>query len=78
MTIKESFRKQVIIPINSDNKTKFIEDSSNYNTNMNKALKNIKSDNMVDLIHQEQSGITIVTNKVVVATTSHKDQQRHK
>ena len=78
MTIKESFRKQIIIPINSDNKTKFIEDSSNYNTNMNKALKNIKSDNMVDLIHQEQSGITIVTNKVVVATTSHKDQQRHK
>ena len=73
MTIKESFRKQVIIPINSDNKTKFIEDSSNYNTNLNKALKNIKLDDMVDLIHQEQSGITIVTNKVVVATTSHKD-----
>ena len=42
-----------------------MEDSSNHVTNLNKALKNIKSDVMVDFIHQEQSGITIVTNKVV-------------
>jgi len=42
-----------------------MEDSSNHVTNLNKALKNIKSDVMVDFIHQEQSGITIVINKVV-------------
>ena len=33
-------------------------------TNLNKNLKNIKSDIMVDFICQETSGVTIVTNKV--------------
>ena len=64
MTTKKLFRKQVIIPMNGDNKTKFIKDSSNHVTNSNKALKNIKSVVMVNFIHQEQSGVTIVINKV--------------
>jgi len=42
-----------------------MEDSSNHITNLNRTLKKIKSDIMVDFIHQEQSGITIVTNKVI-------------
>jgi len=50
--------------MNSDNKTKFMEDSNNHITNLNRALKNIKSDVMVDFIYQEQSEVTIVTNRV--------------
>ena len=64
ITIKDPFRKQVIISINNDNKISFMEDNSNYITNLNKALKNIKSDIMVNFIHQEQSEITIITNKI--------------
>jgi len=44
-----------------------MEDSSNYVTNLNRALKNIKSETIVDFIWPENSGITIVTNKVVLA-----------
>jgi len=41
-----------------------MKDSSNHITNLNRTLKNIKSDIMVDFIYQEISGITIVMNKV--------------
>ena len=51
--------------MNNDNKTSFMEDSSNHVTNLNRTLKKIKSDIIVDFIYQEQSGITIVTNKVI-------------
>ena len=53
MTTKGPFRKQVIILISSDNKMKFMEDSSNYVTNLNKALKNIKLEVMVDFIQPD-------------------------
>jgi len=66
MTMKDPSRKQVIIPMNNDNQKSFIEDSNNYVTNLNRVLKNIKSDILVNFIHQEQSGITIITNKVVL------------
>ena len=51
--------------MSNNNKTKFIEDSCNHITNINRALKNIKSEVMVDFICSDQSGVTIVTNKVV-------------
>ena len=44
-----------------------MEDSSTHATNLNRNLKNIKSEIMVDLIHQETSVVTIVTNKVTSA-----------
>ena len=66
MTIKRPSRKQIIILINSNNKMKFIVDSSSYVTNLNKTLKNIKSDIMVNFVQQEQLEIIIVTNKVVL------------
>jgi len=50
MTTKGLFRKQVIISINGDNKTKFMKDNSNHVTHLNRTLKNIKSDIMVDFI----------------------------
>jgi len=50
--------------MNNDNKAKFMKLSSSYITNLNRALKNIKSEVMVDFICMDQAGITIVTNKV--------------
>jgi len=51
--------------MSNDNKTKFMEDSCNHVTNINRALKNIQSEVMVNFICSDQSGVTIVTNKVV-------------
>jgi len=47
---KGLLRKQVIILMSNDNKVKFMEDSSTHITNINRALKNIKSKVMVDFI----------------------------
>ena len=44
-----------------------MKDSSNHITNLNKVMKNIKSDTMVDFVRLEISSITIVTNKVISA-----------
>jgi len=43
MIIKGPSQKQIIVPMSSDNKTKFMEESSAHITNMNRVLKNIKS-----------------------------------
>ena len=64
MTIKSLSRKQIILPMNNDNKIKFIKDSCNHVTNINRALKSIKSEVIVDFIHLDQSEVIIVTNKV--------------
>ena len=67
ITTKGPSRKQVIISMNNNNKAKFIESSSSYITNLNRALRNIKSDIMVDFVHIDQASITIITNKVVLS-----------
>ena len=64
MTTKSPSRKQVIVLINSDNIKKFISESSNHMSNLNRVLKNIKSDIMVDFICLDPLGITIITSKV--------------
>ena len=66
MMMKGLSWKQIIILINNDNKIKFIEENSTYITNMNRALKNIKSKVMANFIWFDQSSIIIVTNKVVL------------
>ena len=50
MMIKGLLRKQVIVSINNNNKTIFINDSSAHITNINRALKNIKSEVIVDFV----------------------------
>jgi len=50
MTNKGSLRKQVIIPMSSTNSEKFIAILNKYVANINSALKNIKSDIVVDFI----------------------------
>jgi len=50
ITTKDLSRKQVIIPMNDVNKKYFIEESSIYITNMNRTLKNIRTEVMVDFV----------------------------
>jgi len=64
MITKGPFRKQVIVLTNNNNKKTFIDESSSYVFNINKALRNIKSDMMVDFIQQDTVSIIFITNKV--------------
>ena len=65
MMTKGPSRKQVIIPVNSDNIAKFMKESSSHVTNINRALKNAKTEVLVNFIRSDQANITVVTNKVV-------------
>jgi len=65
MTTKGPLCKQVIIPIDIDNMAKFMSNSSNHVIDINKLLKNIKSECKADYIRANKSGIIIVTDKVM-------------
>jgi len=67
MIMKRPSRKQIIIPMNINNKMQFMEDSSAYITNINRALKSIKSKVVADFACLENSGIIITTNKVTAS-----------
>jgi len=64
MTIKSPSRKQIIVPMSNENKLRFIKSPSDYITNINRALKNVKSKVMADFIWVDQAGIVIIINKV--------------
>ena len=66
MTTKGLSRKQVIVLMNSDNKAKSMEESSSHISNLNRALKNIKLEVIVNFVQLDTIGITIVTNKVAL------------
>ena len=68
MTIKGLSCKQVIIPMNNNNIVKFMKNSSMHVANINRNLRNIKSEVAVNFIRTELVGITIVTNKVSQAS----------
>ena len=65
MITKYPSRKSVIIPMNLENSNNFMKNSSFHVSNINKALKNIKSDIMVNFIRADNIGVVIITNKVV-------------
>ena len=65
MIIKGLSRKQVIIPMNVENCVNFMKDSSSHVTNINRALKSIKSDVMADSIYADNRGVVITTTKVI-------------
>ena len=50
--------------MNANNSINFIKDSSSHITNINKALKNIKSEIIADFICADNKGVVITTNKV--------------
>jgi len=64
MTTKGPSRKQVIILMGNENIIKFMKNSSIHITNLNKNLRNVKSEVLVDFICSDPLGITVVTNKV--------------
>jgi len=68
MTTQGSSHKQIIILMGKENTEKFMISTSNYITNINSALKSIKSNVMVDYIRKEPIGVTIVTDKVVLSS----------
>ena len=63
MTIKEPSRKWIIIPISTNNIKRVIASS-----NMNRLLKDIKSEILINFIWSDNKNIIITTNQV--ATTS--------
>ena len=52
--------------MNSENIKKFMDESSSHVLNLNRALKNIKLETMVNFVWSDSIGITIVTNKVAL------------
>ena len=66
MTTKDPSKKQVIIPMGGDNVISFMKNSSLYIANLNRALRNSKSEVLVNYIQSENSGIMVITNKVAL------------
>lgn len=64
MITKGPLRKQIIILMDNNNKSKFIDFSSVHITNINNTLRNIKSDIMADFVRTDQYGIIITMNKI--------------
>ena len=62
--MKGLLRKQVIVPMNVDNLKNFMKNSSSHISNINRALKNIKSEVIADFICADNRGVVIITNKV--------------
>ena len=50
MTTKGPSRKHVIIPMSSENNSKFMKNSSLHVANINRLLRNVKSKVLVDFI----------------------------
>ena len=51
--------------MNGDNVSSFMKNSSLHVANINRNLQNTKSDVFVDYLCSDNSGITVITNKVV-------------
>ena len=64
ITTKDLSCKQIIISMGSDNLKKFLSSSSKHVVNLNHALKDIKSDVIIDFMRSDYRGLIIVSNKV--------------
>jgi len=64
MITKNLFRKQIIISMSSANISKLISISGKHITNINRALKNIKSEILANFVPTDHRGLIITTNKV--------------
>ena len=65
MTTKGPSRKHIIIPMSSDNAVSFMKNSLLNVANINRELQNAKTEVLVDYIRSDNTGIVVVTNKVV-------------
>jgi len=68
MVIKGLSQKQIIIPMSQANINKILASSSVHVANINRTLRNIKSNVIVNYIQPEVSGVTIVLNSIVLAS----------
>ena len=66
MSTKGLSRKHIIIPMSSENITKFIKNSSLHVTNINRSLRNVKSKVLADFIQSYPLEIMVVTNKIAL------------
>ena len=66
MTSKRLLRRQVLVFISLSNLMKFMVLSCKHVVNINRALKDIKSDIMADFIWADYWGLMIMTNKVAL------------
>ena len=66
MTTKGSSRKQIIVPMRGDNTNSFMKNSSAHVSNLNRLLRNAKTEVMVDFIRSDPISLVIVTNKVTI------------
>ena len=66
ITMKKPSRKQIIVPMSSNNNNSFIKNSTAHMVNINKLLRNAKSEISANYIHSDPIGISIITNKVVL------------
>ena len=66
MTMKGPSRKQVIVPMNNELGKRFIKDSVSHITNINHALKSIKSSVCTDFIYADNKSVLISTNNVAL------------
>ena len=64
MTTKGPSRKHITIPMSSDNISSFMKNSSLYVANINRSLQNAKTNVLVDYIHSDNTGISVIVNKV--------------
>ena len=64
MMTKGPSRKQVIVLISSDNNSNFMKNSALHVANINRQLQNAKSEVLVNYIHSDLLGTTVITNKV--------------
>ena len=64
MTTKGPSRKQIIILMSGENNSAFMKNSFLHVININRHLKNAKSEVLVDYIQSDPLDITIITNKV--------------
>ena len=64
MTTKGPSRKHIIIPMSAENALTFMKNSSMNVANINRLLRNAKTNILVDYIRSDSNGIIIVTNKV--------------
>jgi len=65
MTTKDPSQKQVIVPMNNNVAKEFVKDSNSHVSNINQALKAIKSNMIADFICIKDKGIVVITNNVL-------------
>jgi len=66
MTTKGPSRKQVIVLMSSENNNIFMKNSATHVANINRLLRNVRSEVLVDYICSDPLGISVITNKVLL------------